>query len=211
MSRNSSFDSVNSKASSPLPSGLPSRPPCPSPPVGRGISSPLTYSLLPGTTWSVRPVRRLWWNNGSEMPRVGIATFSPCSISATLRLRNASCTADLTSTRARAKKRWRLLRLLPFGLGRRSTMFIAPTPPCQRLTGLVDPHVPLDEPPDLTLGIAALDQPLDEIGVLLFGLRILLTAEADDRQQILDLREHPPLDDLTQLLIGGPGRVAPAG
>src|SRR5712692_10065757 len=145
------------------------------------------------------------------MPRVGIATFSPCSTSATLRLRKASCTADLTSTRARARKRWRLLRLLPFGLGRRSTMFIAPPPPCQRLTGLVDPHVPLDQPPDLALGIAALDHPLDKIGVLLLGLSIFFRAEADYRQQIFDLAEHPPLDDLAQLLIRGPGRVAPAG
>src|SRR2546423_12991983 len=100
------------------------------------------------------------------MPRVGMATFSPCSTSATLRLRSASCTADLTSTRARPRKRCRLLRLLPFGLGRRSTMFIAPPPPCWGLTGLVDPHVPLDQPPDLTLGVAALDHPLDKIGVL---------------------------------------------
>src|SRR5690348_2034084 len=143
------------------------------------------------------------------MPRVGIATFSPCPTSATLRLRSASWTADLTSTRARARNRWRLLRLLPFGLGRRSTMFIELPPTGSRgLTGLVHPHVPLDQAADLALGVAAIDHPLDEIGVLLFGLRILLAAEADHRQQILDLGEHPPLDDLTQFLVGCPGRVA---
>src|SRR6266436_9698044 len=149
MSRNSSLDRVNSNASSPDPSGLPCDPLRPSPPVGRGISSPLRYSLLPGTTCSVRPVRRLWWKTGSVIPRVGIATFSPCPTSATLRLRSASCTADLTSARARPRKRCRLLRLLPLGLGRRSTMFIAilqaEQAPCPSLPGLVYPHIPLDE------------------------------------------------------------------
>src|SRR5579872_5497903 len=147
------------------------------------------------------------------MPRVGIATFSPCWMSATLRLRSASCTAVFTSTRARPRKRWRLLRLLPFGLGRRSTIFIA-IPPGRRtrpaLAGLVDPHIPLDQPPHLPLGIAALDHPLDEVGVLLLGLAVLLRAEADHRQQILNLREHAPLDDFAQLLVGRPGRVAAA-
>src|SRR5205085_4260526 len=99
-------------------------------------------------------------------------TFSPCSISATLRLRRASCTADLTSTRARARNRCRLLRLLPFGLGRRSTMFIAPPPPCPGLTGLVDPHVPLDQATNLAFGIAAFNHPLDKIGVLLLSLAV---------------------------------------
>src|SRR6266496_4156709 len=141
------------------------------------------------------------------MPRVGIATFSPCSTSATLRLRNASCTADLTSTRARDRNRWRLLRLLPFGLGRRSTMFIE-LPPAgwllpgwPSLPGLVDPHVPLDQPAHLALGIAALDHAFDEVGVLLLGIRILLAAKADHRQQVFDLREHASLDDLAQLFI----------
>src|SRR5712691_5698927 len=124
MSRNSSFDKVNSKESSPEPSGLPSEPAPPLPPVGRGISSPTTYSLLPVTTYSLRPVRREWRNDGSLIPLLGIATFSLLPTSATLRLRNASCTAAFSSPRARAMKRWRLLRLLPFGLGRRSTIFI---------------------------------------------------------------------------------------
>src|SRR5579884_4402581 len=134
-------------------------------------------------------------------------------MSATLRLRKASCTAALTSARARDRNRCRLLRLLPFGLGRRSTIFIAflPGRNAGRLPGLVHPHVPLDEPAHLTLSVAAGDHPLEEVGMLLFGLRILLRAEADDRQQVLDLREHAPLDDLAQFLVRGPGRVLAPG
>src|ERR1700722_16713282 len=120
------------------------------------------------------------------MPRVGMATFSPCPTSATLRLRSASWTAVLTSTRARPRNRCRLLRLLPFGLARRSTMFIdadsGRLSAC--LARLVDPHVPLDQPANLPLGVAALDHALDEIGVLLLGVRVLLGAEADHRQEI---------------------------
>src|SRR5215831_1125609 len=96
------------------------------------------------------------------MPRVGIATFSPWSTSATLRLRSASCTADLTSARARERKRCRLLRLLPFGLGRRSTIFMGSPqkPGAGCLPRLVHPHVPLDETAHLPLGVAARDHPL---------------------------------------------------
>src|SRR3954453_5400243 len=142
-----------------------------------------------------------------------MATFSPCPTSATLRLRKSSSTADLTSTRARARNRWRLLRLFPFGLARRSTMFmfiglaLRPARPC--LAGLVDAHVPFDETAHLTLGVAALDHAIDKVGVFLLGFRVPLAAETDDRQEILDLREHAPLDDLAQFLVRGPGRVAP--
>src|SRR5215471_13525167 len=109
------------------------------------------------------------------MPRVGIATFSPWSTSATLRLRSASCTADLTSARARPRKRCRLLRLLPLGLGRRSTMFIGSPPRgASPLPSLVHPHVPFDQPTDLPLGIAARHHAFEEVGVLLLGLGILL-------------------------------------
>src|SRR3984885_13963668 len=89
------------------------------------------------------------------MDRVGMAIFSPCSTSATLRLRKASCTADLTSARARSRNRWRLLRLLPFGFWRRSTTFINASlyrRPAKEMapgdgpsTGFVHAHVPLDE------------------------------------------------------------------
>src|SRR5580704_8180911 len=140
------------------------------------------------------------------MPRVGIATFSPCSMSATLRLRSASWTADLTSARARPRNRCRLLRLLPFGLGRRSTIFIA-LPPGEHggsLPRLVHPHIPLDEPPHLPLGVAARHHALEEVAMLLFGLRILFRAETDHRQQVLDLREHAAFDDLAQLFVRSP-------
>src|SRR5215212_4564975 len=141
-----------------------------------------------------------------------MATFSPCPTSATLRLRKASCTADLTSTRARARNRWRLLRLFPFGLARRSTMFmfigLALRPARRCLAGLVHAHVPLDETTHLALGITALDHTIDKVGVLLLGLGVPLAAEADDRQQILHLAEHAPFDNLAQLLVRSPGRVA---
>src|SRR5580704_7373547 len=97
------------------------------------------------------------------MPRVGMAIFSPCSTSWTLRLRKASCTAPLTSARARSRNRWRLLRLLPFGFWRRSTTFIhAPCTadregPGGPSTGFVHPHVPLDETAHLALSVAAGD------------------------------------------------------
>src|SRR5665213_1364753 len=147
------------------------------------------------------------------MPRVGMAIFSPCATSATLRLRRASCTAPLTSARARSMNRWRLLRLLPLGFWRRSTTFI--NAPLSRLkspealTGLVHPHIPLDQPAHLTLGVAARDHPFEEVGMLLLGLGVPLAAEADHRQEVFDLREHPPCDDLAQLLVGLPRRVAP--
>src|SRR5215472_6232119 len=100
-------------------------------------------------------------------------------------------------------KRWRLARLLPRGLSRRSTMFTL----CSRasLPGLLHAHVPFDEPPHLPLGVAAGDHPLDELGMLALRLGLLLAAEADDRQQILDLAEHTPFDDLSDLLVRRPG------
>src|ERR1700722_15952100 len=125
------------------------------------------------------------------MPRVGMAIFSPCSTSATLRLRSASCTAPFTSARARSRNRCRLLRLLPFGFWRRSTTFINASPdrPCPRsggrLTGLVDAHVPFDQTAHLPLSVAARHHALQEVGVLLLGLGVLLAAEADHRQQVL--------------------------
>ena len=57
-------------------------------------------------------------------------------------------------------------------------------------------HVPLDEPADLTRGVAARHHAIDELVVLLLGVAVLLRAEADHRQQILDLSEHSLLDHL---------------
>ena len=46
--------------------------------------------------------------------------------------------------------------------------------------------------------------------VLLLGVAVLLGAEADDREQILDLAEHAPLDDVADLLVARPIRVLAA-
>src|SRR6266481_1058461 len=77
-------------------------------------------------------------------------------------------------------------------------------------TGLLYAHVPLDEPPDLTLGVAAFNHARDELAVLLLGFTVLLRTERDHRQQILDLREDAFLDDLTDFFVRGPARVLAA-
>src|SRR5450432_1441530 len=76
--------------------------------------------------------------------------------------------------------------------------------------GLLYAHVPLDEPPDLTLGVAAFNHARDKFSVLLFGFAILLRAERNHRQQILDLREDAFLDDLADLFVRSPARVLAA-
>src|SRR5262245_52679453 len=70
--------------------------------------------------------------------------------------------------------------------------------------GLVDPHVPFDKAAHLPLRIAAREHPLDEFVMLGLSLGVLLRLERDDREQILDLGEHPLLDDIPDLLVGGP-------
>src|SRR5439155_8424508 len=72
------------------------------------------------------------------------------------------------------------------------------------LPGLIHPHIPLDQAANLSLGVAARHHALQKIGMLPLSLRIPLGTKADNRQQILDLREHAPLDNLAQLLIRGP-------
>src|SRR5215217_1530387 len=81
---------------------------------------------------------------------------------------------------------------------------------CRSSAGLFHSHVPLDETPDLALGVAASHHALDEFAMLLFRLAVLLGPEADDGQELLDLREHPPLDHLTDLFVARPGGIAPA-
>src|SRR5690606_30864080 len=128
-----------------------------------------------------------------------MAISPPFSTSRMLRWPECSRTARRTSSRARRRKRCRLARLLPAGLRRRSMMFIrfvSPLPAVLASSGLLDPHVPFNQPPYLTFRVAALDHPLDELVVLPFGLAVLLGAEADHRQQLLDLAEHAALDDL---------------
>src|SRR5262249_44379124 len=63
------------------------------------------------------------------------------------------------------------------------------------LSRLVYAHVPLHEPANLPLGVAARHHALEEISVLFLRLGVLLGAKADHRQQVLDLREHAPLND----------------
>src|SRR5262245_61780760 len=78
------------------------------------------------------------------------------------------------------------------------------------LPGLLHPHVPFDQAADLALGIAARHHALEELAVLLLGVAVLLGPERNDRQQILDLREHALLDHLADLLVAAPGRVLAA-
>src|ERR1700747_2714637 len=77
-------------------------------------------------------------------------------------------------------------------------------------TGLLDAHVPLNQPPYLTLGVAARDHAGHELPVLLLGLAVLLRAERDDREQILDLGEYPLFDDFADLFVGDPARILAA-
>src|SRR5690606_25550463 len=64
---------------------------------------------------------------------------------------------------------------------------------------LLHPHVPLDQAPDLALGVAAGDHALDELAMLFLRLAVALRAEGDHRQELLDLAEHAPLDHLPDL------------
>src|SRR4051794_17852215 len=75
---------------------------------------------------------------------------------------------------------------------------------------LLHTHVPLDQPPDLPLGVAAFDHARDKVVVLLLGLAVLLRAERNDGQQILDLGEYPLLDHFANLLVAGPCRILAA-
>src|ERR1700722_3448690 len=74
-------------------------------------------------------------------------------------------------------------------------------------SGLVDSHIPFHQPANLPLGIAARHHTLEKVGVLLLGLGVLLGAETDYRQQVLDLTEHALLDHFADLLVTRPGRV----
>src|SRR5439155_2715613 len=68
-------------------------------------------------------------------------------------------------------------------------------------------HVPLDQPADLPLGVAALDHARDKVVMLLLGLPVLFRAKGNDGQQILDLGEYPLFDHFANLLVAGPRRV----
>src|SRR5882757_198424 len=117
-------------------------------------------------------------------------------------------TASWTDAFARRRKRCRFSRLLLPGFKRLSMMCIAIV--ASASAGLLYPHVPLDEPANLTLGVAALHHPFDELSVLLFGIAVLLRSKGDDGKQIFHLREYSLLDHLTDLFIAGPCRVLSA-
>src|SRR5690606_5736807 len=96
------------------------------------------------------------------------------------------------------------------GLGIETTVDDVHAPLSTSSPRLLDPHVPLDEPANLPMGIPAGYHAVHEFLVLFLGLAIFLRAEADHRQQVLDLAEHPLLDDLSDFLVRCPVRVLPA-
>src|SRR4029078_441653 len=71
-------------------------------------------------------------------------------------------------------------------------------------------HVPLDQPANLPLGVAAFDHARDKLAMLLLGRAVLLRTERNDGQQILDLGEYPLFDHFANLLVAGPGRILAA-
>src|SRR5436305_15178432 len=75
---------------------------------------------------------------------------------------------------------------------------------------LLHPHVPFDEPANLTLGVAAPHHPLDELAVLLFGIAVLFRTERDNRKKVSHLRRDAFLNDLPDSLVAAPGRVLPS-
>src|SRR5215469_15532543 len=74
------------------------------------------------------------------------------------------------------------------------------------LPRLVHAHVPLDQAADLAGRVAPGEHALDELVVLRLRVRVLLGLEADDGQEGFDLREHPLLDDVADLLVCCPSR-----
>src|SRR5215831_14795065 len=136
----------------------------------------------------------------------GMCTTSLVSTSPSGRSLIERATASLRVSRARRMKRCRLVWLFPFGLSRRSTMFML-VALLAASSCFVHAHVPFNEAPGLPVGVAAADHARDELGVLLLGLLVALRREADDRQQVLDLGEHALLDHFADLLVRRPGRV----
>ena len=186
MSRNSASLIVNSKSSSPLPESDASRPEPPAPPpLGFLMWSPATNSLLPGRTkFALAAVARSRRKRGSPMPLLGIETLRPCRC----RRRRwpfgdffIDCALDL---RARAaQEALAVAEALALGIEAAVDEMGHGRFPLSRLSRLVDPHVPFDEPAHLTRRVAARKHALDELVVLVLGLLILLGLEADDRQQ----------------------------
>src|SRR3546814_2383283 len=86
-----------------------------------------------------------------------------------------------------------------------SSDLLASPPPLSRL---LHAHIPFHQAPYLPLSVPARDHPIDKFVMLLLGFAVLLGPETDDREQILDLAEHPPFDDVADFLIGSPGWIA---
>src|SRR3546814_14270825 len=86
-----------------------------------------------------------------------------------------------------------------------SSDLLASPPPLSRL---LHAHIPFHQAPYLPLSVPARDHPIDKFVMLLLGFAVLLGPETDDREQLLDLAEHPPFDDVADFLIGIPGGIA---
>src|SRR4029453_6235060 len=113
-----------------------------------------------------RPLLPAFSKVGSPGPLTGIETACSASTSASLPVPTWSLIWRFNSSRPRRRKRCRLPRLLSLGLRRRS-MTVGITPPAPRASArLVHTHVPFHQPPDLPLGIAALDHTLHKFGML---------------------------------------------
>src|SRR5882762_1433526 len=82
----------------------------------------------------LRPSEKL----GSRKLLKRMVTFSALSVSAILRERSESLIASRISLLARRRNRWRLPRLLAFGLSRRSTICICLYPLELALAGVWD-------------------------------------------------------------------------
>ncbi len=130
MSSTSSWVMVNSKSSSPSPLSDACLPLLPSSPErGFLISSPGSNSRLPGSTKSRSPAARgSSRKRGSLVPLVEILILRSLARSATAESFKDFCTASRICVRARRRKRWRLPRLLPLGLRRRSTKWVIAPP-----------------------------------------------------------------------------------
>src|SRR6185437_3000297 len=210
MSRISSCVMVNSKSSSPSPESDASFPPCPAPVFGLSIVSPGVKSLLPGSTKSRSPeVRGSRRKRGSLVPRAEILILRSLPMSATAASLSDFCTASRICVRARRRKRWRLPRLLPLGLRRRSMKCVMAhsSGMTSHSPRLVDPHVPFDEAANLSRRVASRQHALDEFVVFVRRLIVLLRLERNYRQEILNLGEHPLFDDGANFLVSRPGRI----
>src|ERR1039457_1150024 len=119
------------------------------------------------------------------MPPMRTFTSSSAPTSAMRRRSMLSATARRTCAFTLTRKRCRLGRLLPCGLGRRSTIIMATSASLAAGRGgcpprILHPPEPLHGTAPLALGIAALLHAGDEVAVLALGVDVLLGAEGND-------------------------------